>query len=291
MRYLTKQWSDLHKLTNLHAGLRVHKEAKELSERTYLRLRQRKLRTFLKQERELHDFDPRTLLEEDNTVFVRADKFFSGEVIQEEDTIIYEMSNEEKVNIHQLIEAYDKKQPFNVQECKSEFDKRQRMIQEENKDRIPGEIYSKIADPRVFALGYSTREIIEQLKKYGQENEKIIQSVLDNYSKEQQAQQISDYLKEIFGFHDCKVLSVIKQNDITIDFDSSHGFTTNNRVIFHDAVVIQEDREVDGAWWIYEEVYKNEHGYEVHMLFADHQDSKIELTIVSKDITIDRVDR
>lgn len=291
MRYLSKQWCDLHKLTNLHVGLRVHKDANELNERTYLRLRQRKLKAFLKQERELYDFDPRALLEEDKTVFVRADKFISGEVIQEADTIIYEMSKEDKDNIHQLIEAYDTRQPFSVQECKDEFDKRQTMIQDENKDRIPGEIYSNIADPRVFALGYSTKEIILQLKKFGQENERIIQNVLENYTKAQQTQQISDYLKENFGFHDCKVLSVIKQNDITIDFDSRHGFTSYNRVIFHDAVIIQEDREIDGSWWIYEEIYKTEYGYEVHMLFAAHHDSKIELTIKSKGITVVKVEK
>jgi hypothetical protein len=268
-------------------GLRIHNDAKELNENTYLRLRLRKEKAFIKQEKELYDFDPRALLADDKTVFVRADKFISGELIQEEDTFIYEMTQEEKEHVHQLIKAFDKRPPFDVQKCKEDFEQRQLMIQIENKARIPEDIFAKIADPRVFALGYSTKEIIQQLKQIGQENERIIQHTLDDFAKVQQAQEVSEHIKENFGFHDCKVLNVKKHKDITIEFDSSYGFNNNNRIVFHDAFIVKEDRAINGTWWIYEEIYKKSDGYEVHMLFADDHDSKIELTIESKDITID----
>ncbi|WKY46661.1 DUF4085 family protein [Eubacteriaceae bacterium ES3] len=83
------------------------------------------------------------------------------------------------------------------------------------------------------------------------------------------------------------MLSVEKTNDITILLDPSGGFTEENRLRFHDAKVIQEDKSVDGCWWIYEELYKTQDGYEAHMMFADETNSYIELTIVAKDIAVD----
>lgn len=108
------------------------------------------------------------------------------------------------------------------------------------------------------------------------------------FSVAQQAETIPKNLRKHFRLHDCIVLSVEKRKDITILLDSSGGFTEENRLIFHDAIIIQEDKAVDGCWWIYEELYKTQDGYEVHMMFADETNSFIELTIIAKSITIDK---
>ncbi len=289
VRYLNKEWCDLCQLTNLYFGLRAHKDAGELNENVYHRLRKRKEKSFLKQEREIYDFDPRELFEEDGAVFIRADKFISGEEIHDEDTIIYEMPEEQKNHISKLVEAYDLRSPFDIQKSKIEFENRQLMILKENETKIPKEIYTQIADPRVFALGYSTKEIIKQLKRISKDNEIKVQTVLRDFSAAQKQENIPENLRKRFDFPDCKVNSIEKKKDIIILLDSSGEFTEDNKIVFHDATIIQEDKAIDGCWWIYEELYKTQAGYEAHMMFADKTNSYIELTISSKNITIDRV--
>jgi hypothetical protein len=70
-------------------------------------------------------------------------------------------------------------------------------------------------------------------------------------------------------------------------FRGHNKLFTKNRI--HDDTVIQEDKTVDGCWWIYEELYRTYDGYEAHMMFADKTNSYIELTIISKDITLDKL--
>jgi hypothetical protein len=221
MRYLTKEWCNLSQLTGLHFGLRAHKDASELNESTYQRLRKNKEKAFLKQEKEIYDFDPRELFEEDGMTLVRADKFISGEEIQEEDTIVYVMPEEQKEHIRKLVEAYDDRGPFDIQKCKIEFADRQKLLMKENEKKLPMEIYNQIADPRVFALGYSTKEIIQQLKKISRSNEIKVEQRLVDFSAAQQEENIPESLRNHFGFHDCKVLSVEKTNNITILLDPS----------------------------------------------------------------------
>lgn len=289
MRYLTKEWCNLSQLTGLHFGLRAHKDASELNESTYQRLRRNKEKAILRQEKEIYDFDPRELFEDDGMTFVRADKFISGEEIQDEDTIVYEMPEEQREHIRKLVEAYDVRGPFDIQKSKIEFEERQKHFLKENEIKIPKEIFRQIADPRVFALGYSTKEIIHQLKQISRKNKIRVEQQLVDFSAAQQSENIPEDLRKHFGFHDCKVLCVEKAKDITIFLDPSGGFTENNRLTFHDATVIQEDKAVDGCWWIYQELYKTQDGYEAHMMFADETNSYIELTIVAKDITVAKV--
>ena len=289
MRYLTKEWCNLCQLAGLHFGLRAHKDVRVLNESVYQRLRKRKEKAFIKQEKEIYDFNPRELFDSDGEVLVRADKFISGEEILEEDTIVYEMPEEQKEHIHKLIEAYDSRGPFDIQKSSIEFENRQKMFLEDNEKKIPKDIYSQVADPRVFALGYSTKEMINQLKQISKENEKKVQSVLKDFKLAQEKENIPKNIRERFGFHDCKVKSIEKKKDVTILLDTSGGFTEDNKIIFRDAKIIKEDTAVNGCWWIYEELYNTHNGYEAHMLFVDETNSYIELTIASKGIRVEKV--
>ncbi|PKM65510.1 MAG: hypothetical protein CVU95_15060 [Firmicutes bacterium HGW-Firmicutes-2] len=289
MRYLTKEWCNLCQLSGLHFGLRAHKDVRVLNESLYQRLRKRKEKAFIKQEKEIYDFDPRELFDADGEVLVRADKFISGEKILEEDTIVYEMPEEQKEHIRKLIEAYDSRGPFDIQKSSIEFENRQKMLLEDNEKKIPKEIYSQVADPRVFALGYSTKEMINQLKQISKENEKKVQSVLKDFILAQEKENIRENLRERFSFHDCKVKSIEKKKDVTILLDTSGGFTEDNKIVFHDAKIIKEDAVVNGCWWIYEELYNTHNGYEAHMMFVDETNAYIELTIASKEIIVEKV--
>lgn len=286
MRYLTKEWYDLCQQTDLHLGMRVHKDTVRKDENLYLRLNKRKEREFIKIQREVYDVDPRFMLEEDGSVFVPADKFISGDEVSEEDMVVYNMPIEEKDRINKLIEEYDSRPPFDVDKCRIEFNE----VQESNlidiANQLPKELYSQIADPRVFALGYCTREILSQLKRYSRKNEKRVHQVLSEHTKIQQEQDIPTKLLERFGFHDCEVTNFEFNNDIVLCMNTSGGFSEYNKIIFHDAKIIKQEKSLEGSIWLYDELYRNPSGYEVHVLLVN--DSVHELTINCKNITIDK---
>ena len=103
MKYLTKEWYELCQQTGLHFGMRVHNGAEGYDEALYLRLYKRKEKKFVKMQREVYDVDPRFMLEQDGSTLVPLDKFANGEVINEEDKVVYHMSPEEKDSIQILI--------------------------------------------------------------------------------------------------------------------------------------------------------------------------------------------
>lgn len=287
MRYLTKEWYQLCQQTYLHFGLRVHKDAIRRDEDLYLRLYKRKEKEFIQMEREVYDVDPRFMLENEGMVFVRADKLIKSDEITEEETMVYHMSDEERSCITKIIEEYDSRPPFDVGESKKEFCERQEIYINDLIDRIPEEVYTQIADPRVFALGYCTKDILNQLKRYSRENRKKVDEILRESRKMLTKQEVPDALSKRFAFHDCKVIHFKCGNDIELYFDTSGGFTEYNKIVFRNAQIIKQESPVEESIWLYEELYCNSSGYEAHMLFTG--EIIHELTISCKDITVKKV--
>lgn len=284
MRYFTKEWYALCQKTGLHFCLEVHKDAGVFSEELYQRLRKKREKEIIKQEREFYDFDPRELLDVNGTVFVRADKFLTGDDILPEDTMIYEMEEEEKARINELVKAFDSRGAFDVEKSMNIFNQRHEMTLEDNVSKIPEAVYSQIADSRVFALGYTVEKIIDQLKSVSEQNEKQVQAIRVACIAAQQSENISLDIRRQFGFHDCKVIRLEKANNITILFDTSGEASVYNKLVFHDVYSVEGEHSVEGCRWLYEELYKTQNGYEVHMLFASGENRAIELTVTCRDI-------
>ena len=284
MRYLTKEWYGLSQCTGLHFGMRAHKGAGQKDEALYLRLYKRKEREFIKKEHEIYNVNPRYMLDVAGSVFIPADKFLSDDEICEEDKIVYEMPSEEKERIYRLIEEYDSREPFDVNEYRIKFSKIQDILSRDNAEKLPEELYSQIADHRVFTLGYCTKEILKQLKSYSIKNNKKVHNALEEYTKAQQEQDIPEELKKQFGFHDCVVVNCKVDRDVEISFNSSNGFSEFKKVVFQDAKIIKQEKSLEGSIWLYEELYCSQNGYEAHILFAS--DLSHELTISCKDIIL-----
>ncbi len=286
MKYLTKEWYELCQQTGLHFGMRVHNGANIYDEALYLRLYKRKEKEFVKMQREGYDVDPRFMLEQDGCALVPLDKFASGEEINEEDKVIYHMPPEVKDRIQKLIEEYDVRPPFDEKKCKEEFRILQKTTKKETTDKLPPKLLQQIADMRVFSLGYCTRGILNQLKKLSNENKKKMHSVLNAYSKAQQAEPIPQIIRERFGFHDCEVAELTVGKNVVMGFDTEGGFTNFNMITFTAAEIIKQEEHIAGSTWIYNELYSTENGYEAHMLFWAVGGLK-ELVIRCNDIIIE----
>lgn len=286
MKYLTKEWYELCQRTGLHFGMRVHNGANIYDEALYLRLYTRKEKAFVKMQHEVYDVDPRFMLEQDGCTLVPLDKFVSGEEINEDDKVVYCMPLEERERIQRLIEEYDVRPPFDEKKYKEEFRILQETLKKEIPDKLPPELLQQIADMRVFSLGYCTREVLNYLKRLSKENKKKVDSVLSEYSKAQQSEQIPCIIRERFGFHDCVVTELTVGKKVVMRLDIRGGFTSFNMIAFTASEIIKQDERIVGSTWIYDELYRTERGYEAHMLFGAGEGLK-ELIIRCNDIVIE----
>jgi hypothetical protein len=286
MKYLTKEWYELCQQTGLHFGMRVHNGAEGYDEALYLRLYKRKEKEFVKMQREAYDVDPRFMLEQDGCTLVPLDKFASGEEINEGDKVIYHMPPEAKDRIQKLIDNYDIRPPFDEKKCREEFRILQETTKKETTNKLPSELLQQITDMRVFSLGYCTRRILNQLKKLSNDNKKKMDSVLNEYSKAQQAEPIPQIIRERFGFHDCEVTELTVGKNVVMGFDTEGGFTNFKMITFTAAEIIKQEEHIAGSTWIYNELYSTESGYEAHMLFWAREGLK-ELIIRCNDIIIE----
>lgn len=287
MKYLTNEWYDLCQRTGLHFGMRMHKNANVHDEALYLRLYQRKEKEFINIHREIYDLDPRSMLEQDGMSCVPVDKWINGDEISEKDTMVYRMSSEESARIQLLIAAYDARPPFDEMKCKEEFSVSQEWRCKEACHKLPDELSSRIADLRVFALGYCTREILRELKQLSKANEKRMRLVMDEYRQAQKAENIPEHIRKHFHFHDCSVTQLTSGKQVVIRLDTQGGFTNKNKVTF-DAVdeIVRQDGRIVGSCWIYDELYRTDSGYEVHILFSG--EGMPELIIRCADIVVEQ---
>ncbi|MDQ6420236.1 DUF4085 family protein [Paenibacillus sp. LHD-117] len=286
MKYLTKDWYDLCQRTGLHFDMKAHKGAHVRDEALYLRLYNRKAKEYAKMQRELYDVDPRFMLERDGMTCVPLDKVLNGEAIGEEDTMVYHMSSEEKDRILQRIADYDARPPFDEAKCHADFAIHQEGLCKEALNRLPYELSSRIADMRVFTLGYCTKEVLSELKRLSKQNEKRVTSVLEQYRQAQQAENIPEHIRSRFGFHDCKVAELTSGKQLIMRLDTQGGFTTFNKVMFDAAQILRQDEHIAGSHWIYEELYRTNSGYEAHILF--YGEGMPELIIRCGDIIVEQ---
>ena len=73
------------------------------------------------------------------------------------------------------------------------------------------------------------------------------------------------------GLHDAVVLSVERPSDdqlvLTLDCSGGFHYFTDVRFIFEGVTFSDVPADFKGAWWLYDEIYKTEDGFELHTLF------------------------
>ncbi|MHA7580773.1 DUF4085 family protein [Paenibacillus vandeheii] len=285
MKYLTKEWYETCQQMGLHFGLRVHSGACKWNEALFQRLYKRKEKEHVKQERGMYDLDPRFMLEHDGQVMTRVEKAFSGEEVTEEDQMVYHMPPEERAHIEKLIAEYDVRPPFDAKKCKEEYKEAMKWNFEHQTEGLPKEILEQIADIRVFTLGYCTREVLRQLKKKSAENTKEMERVSKEYREAVVAQDIPGEIHSRVQFHDCTVTELLTGEEFVIRFDTRGGFTNINKLTLVKPEIIKQEGEIVGSYWLYQELYRIEQGYELHVLFGG--EPMPELIVRCEDILAD----
>ncbi|WP_434752258.1 DUF4085 family protein [Paenibacillus amylolyticus] len=133
-------------------------------------------------------------------------------------------------------------------------------------EKLSSEILEQIADIRVFALGYCTREVMQKLKEESARNTKEMERVLEEYRETMINQDISNEIRRKVQFHDCEVTELLTGDDLVICFDNRGGFTEMNKLKLIAPEILKQEGEIVGRFWLYEELYRIDNGYELHVL-------------------------
>lgn len=292
MRYLTAEWYDLCQKIDLHTRLRVHRGADRLDEGLYARLYKRKEKEHITIRRELYDTDPRFMLEQDGATMVRLDAFLSEEAPAQEDMMVYEMPPEQKAQIEQLIETFDARPPFDEENSRQEFRGIHAYQVTEVQHTLPPELRAEIADLRVYALGYCTKEVKRRAAAQSKKNKHEVHRILGEYALAQDAEPIPQEIRNGCRFHDCRVVSMQATGgadpELVIRLNTDGGFTNLNRLTLVAAKIIHQTGEIENSCWLYEELYRHEEGYELHVLLSGGK-GMTELTVRCRELVAEQV--
>lgn len=152
---------------------------------------------------------------------------------------------------------------------------------------LPTEILKEIADIRVFMLGKASLQVIKAVTQFCEENSKSMQRTLEeyrNYYKES-SKSFDKKVVDNINFHDCYITNINQtEKALTILFDNSGGFTDIDEVIFENYKVIKQDGLLQNTWWLYDEIYKVNDKYELHVLLQNKNMDLLEFIIYFENI-------
>ena len=159
----------------------------------------------------------------------------------------------------------------------------------------PKEILDGVADVRVLALGVASPEIKKRIDRFVQEMERREQAPFRSYArhKTELLKKYPGSFIEAFGFHDA-VVERVEQcgRELVLDLMRDYEDAERVRLRFLDCEIVRMDDGLEGADWLYEEIYEGASGgWEIHVLFFDcdacEDDPLGELILRAADVVIE----
>lgn len=262
MKYFTKEWCELCGKTGFHESLKEDIRASVYSEDYFNDLYQKELNRYLELQRKLYsapfkaELDPKII-----------------ELLQSRGADQYEIEKFKKkylIRREAMKKNHDSRYPYNEQRetenCIITFESKLSRV----KNILPEEILKDVADIRVLSLGRATKETIERVKLFCEENKKRMSKTLRDYYEyiNEASKSFDADIIHNMHFHDCKVTGMKQDEDsLTLFIFNICGFTDVNQIIFKGYKVIKQDDSLIDAWWTYHELYKTADNYEFHVIF------------------------
>lgn len=153
--------------------------------------------------------------------------------------------------------------------------------------RTPEHILTKVADLRVLAVGYCTREVFRDLEHYAQQCREQTEQTMDQAWEEIKAQGLDKAFTGEHSLHDSVIRSMDREGeDLVIEFERDEvEWPEIKAVRFRDAVIRKQEQDVENAWWLYDEIWRTGEGYEIHVLLW-RDDGVFELTVQCRDTEV-----
>ncbi len=263
MKYFTKEWYELCQKTDYHFDLRADKRAEVLSE-DYLK------KLYAKAEAEHVAFEEAVCNVSFEDIYPQEFDYegldvecYTPEELAALEAEYYEMRDAAKDSFEADTRV------FNEASAKRTFRSMWKDNIKKYEAEMPREILDRVADIRVLALGRASAEVKRAITEFCKGNERSIKRTISDYEKyyKKAFAKGKPHFAEGFDLHDCNVVSCKKSGkNIVMRLDNSGGFTDTSRVVFRNAEIICQDAPMRGAWWLYDEIYRTDGGYEIHAL-------------------------
>lgn len=153
-------------------------------------------------------------------------------------------------------------------------------------ETLPDEIKERIADKRLFALGYATQEVINLLKSYCETLQDAVNNTLCDVHILSMLTEINTTAgKEIWEknlklkpqkrlhlnrmFHSEEII------DQHWEGDSLWVSIYDRAIVIRNAKILQEEEPILGTTWLEHETYKTDTGFEFHFLFLKYKKGEV----------------
>lgn len=252
MKYFTKEWYELCQKTSLHLLLEEEKQAEYFSDEYFINLYNEKLNNWLDLQQKL-DLEMAKCTE-------------TGI-----ENILYESFDKEK-----SIEQFNNQFIYN---------------QEYSKKVLPYEILKEIADIRVFALDKASHKVINTVTKFCLKSKNSVDRTMEEYRKyyKKSVKSFDKDIVENIRFHDFMIVNTNSNSgNLILHLDNIGGFTDINEVIFENYNIIKQDRLLEDSWWLYDEIYKVNDKYELHVLLMNKNKELNDFIILLDNIVFNR---
>jgi hypothetical protein len=307
MRFYTKEWY------NLMQQMDVGTDLKKLPDREYTEadlsaLYEKKLKQEIARDRRFYNTDPTLPLSLFDDLLAEEDFDPEDWLTVNEDTgeVSHPTSPEEvraelEADARQAREKFEQRPPFDPQETIDNF----RQFYQ-NHLRLIRKVYPawllEEVNPKLMALGYLTEPAYNRFRQEKRQQKAQWNKINRQAKKTLRAQQIPDEIEEAFDLHDAALLSLKQagknyQMMVCKDgyWDSEPG--PYRRVTFHNATVLEKEDGLrvrkyrdqrkyftSNTSFLYDEIYRTQDGYEVHMMFWTPKDLAY-LTIACTEVT------
>lgn len=263
MKYFTKEWYELCQRTGFHFGLHADKRAESFSEDFFKK-------SYAKAEAEHLAFEESVCNVSFEDIYPETFDYaaydvagYTPEELSALEAQYYEMRDAAKDSFEANTREFDAasaKRTF-----RSIWKDKQKLFEK----GLPCDILERVADIRVLALDIASAEVKRAITQFCKKNERTMKKTVSDYQKyyKKAFADGEPPFAEEFNLHDCMVMSCRKSGrDIVVMLDNSAGFTNAAKVVFRKAEILCQESPLRGAWWLYDELYKTDGGYELHVM-------------------------
>ncbi len=278
MKYMTKEWYETMQKTDLHLLLKVSKKAEVFSEAFFRELYRQEEKKWLQLKKEVSEVKFEDAFPEEFHA-----EYADGSPLEESEfekaKIAYlELREQARINSG-ILPSFD---PDGESKY---FRQLLRYNVKDLKNCLPESILLKVADIRVLALNYASREVKQEITQFCKQNEKSTRAAMTAYQKQyrKQFKTVVPAFAEDLNLHDCEVLSCRRAgDDIVMVLDNSGGYTNISTIRMKNCNVIKQDAPLHGARCLYEEIYKAGERFEIHFLLDKNK--LVDYIIVADDL-------
>ena len=277
MKYYTKEWMELAQKLDYTARLKPI-EDKEYSDEEIQKLYKEEEKRYVREERECYNEPPFNFLE-----YLGKDNFEVTDICRvDEETgeAVYPKTKEEALewsreDYEKELAEFEARPPFDEEKAKQEF----REMYEDSMEASLEEFHRFLeeqVDKRLLALDLVPKRIFQKLEKIDEENEKRFND-LEKIAKDIfKNQRIPAKVEELFkGLHDGIIATVGERRGNILLKIFPEGANKPRIIKCIDAKLIEneipditnvENNTEMECYFLYDELYHNKDGYEVHIM-------------------------